>query len=112
MGIPMGLPVCIPKAGHMDFCPVTGIIGIIGKTKNLAIDTIVDDIIQETTIINEIYEYILKIMSRVKISLAIALGIIANGPEPSPNNINPIEKRYAETIIYLKSEKRNLSTDG
>ena len=32
--------------------------------------------------------------------------------EPDINSLNPIEKRYAETIIYLKSEKRKLSTDG
>mgnify|MGYP006960599646 CR=1 FL=1 len=32
--------------------------------------------------------------------------------EPDINSLNPIEKRYAETIIYLKSEQRNSSTDG
>tara|TARA_Y100000768_G_C23987827_1_gene690093 strand:+ start:2262 stop:4193 length:1932 start_codon:yes stop_codon:yes gene_type:complete len=32
--------------------------------------------------------------------------------EPDINSLNPIEKRLAETIIYLKSEKRKLSTDG
>ena len=32
--------------------------------------------------------------------------------EPDINSLNPIEKRYAETIIYLKSENRKLSPDG
>ena len=31
--------------------------------------------------------------------------------EPDINSLNPIEKRLAETIIYLKKEKRQLAQD-
>ena len=31
--------------------------------------------------------------------------------EPDINSVNPIEKRLAETIIYLKKEKRQLAQD-
>ena len=35
-----------------------------------------------------------------------------NKREPDINSLNPIEKRLAETIIFLKREKRKISTDG
>ena len=35
-----------------------------------------------------------------------------NKREPDINSLNPKEKRLAETIIFLKREKRKISTDG